>query len=242
MNTTAVKHMKSATRSDIVGFVYDQLHKLGWKTSFNYYMYRPLKFLDKHLIIPEANLAEFNKFVNYCSLSANNFTPLDEVARYQERYGLSIYFSVVLYWLLVSYGVINEKRLSFCQGYYSFAVPNDHPDNAKYRAGLHAWLSLNGSVIDVTLWQLGFPGSETPNVRPAAIKGKIPENLNLIGFEENKSLAKEYARQFAKDSGTTFYTWLNQHKEKADLMDSVSKLAQEAEIEKQAKPSDRRSL
>jgi hypothetical protein len=226
MKTTSVKYMKSATRSDIVGFVYDYLHKLGWKTSFNYYMYRPIKFMNKNLVIPEASISEFNKFVDYCALAAKNFTSRDEAARYQGRHGLSIYFSVVLYWLLTSFGVINEKRLSFCQGYYSFAVP-DPPGDAKYRAGIHSWLSCNGSVLDVTLWQQGCPGFVKADGTPLVIKGKIPDNLNLVGFEEDKSLVKEYARQFAKDSGLSFYDWLDHHREQADLLDNVRKLEQE---------------
>lgn len=227
METTAVKYMKSATRSDIVGFVFDNLYKLGWKTSFNYYMYRPIKFMNKHLMIPQGSISEFNKFVDYCALLSKNFTAQDEAARYQDRHGLSIYFSVVLYWLLTSYGVINEKRLNFCQGYYSFALPENPLRDTRYRAGVHSWLSCNGSVIDVTLWRQGCPGFGKTDGTPPVVKGEIPVNLNLIGFEENKSLVKEYARQFAKDSGLTFYNWLNRHREQADLLDNVRKFEQE---------------
>lgn len=235
MISAVIKHMTSATRSDIIGFVYEQLHKSGWKTSFNYYMQKPLKFLNKPLIVHEGSRPEFNRFVNYCFLLSKKFTDQDEAARYLDRNGVSIYFSVVLYWLLISFGVVNEKRLKFCQGYYSCAVNGTEADGAKYRAGIHSWLSCNGSVIDVTLWrqqgfresgQQGFPESGEPDAA-RIIKGKLPENLNLIGFEEDKSLAKEYARQFAKDSGLTFYNWINHHREQADFLSNVRKLEQE---------------
>lgn len=228
MVSTVIKHMTSATRADIIGFVYEQLKKSGWKTSFNYYMQKPLKFLDKPLIVHEGSLPEFNKFVNYCFMLSKKFTAKDEAARYQERHGVSIYFSVVLYWLLISFGVVNERRLKFCQGYYSCAVKGDESNGAKYRAGVHSWLSCNGSVIDVTLWrQQDFPASKQQEAA-RVIKGELPDNLNLIGFEEDKSLAKEYARLFAKDSGLTFYNWINHHRQQADFLNNVRKLEQQA--------------
>jgi len=187
--------------------------------------------LNKHLMIPDGNISEFNKFVNYCFLLSRSFTDQDEAARYQGRYGLSIYFSVLLYWLLTSYGVINEKKLNFCQGYYSFAVPEDSSGNVRYRAGIHSWLSMKGSVLDVTLWQYDFPEFKQQDRLPRVITGRIPDNINLIGFEEDKSLAKEYARQFAKDSGLTFYNWLNHHRKQAGLFSKVRRLERETDTD-----------
>lgn len=217
MNAVDVKYMVTVTKYDIVDFVYSHLNKLGWKTTFNYLVYRPKQFFSKPLIIPGGSSFEFKKYMDYCYLLSNTFTKKDEVARYQEKNGISIYFSVVLYWLLVSFGVLNEKKLRFCQGYFTYKL-EDSP-TPRYRAGVHAWLCYNGSTIDVTIWRqkAGFD-FEKHGFNPPLIVGELPEGLEWFGFDENKSLVKEYARKFARESGKTFYEWVNFHKEQADLL------------------------
>jgi len=213
---TDIPFYASVSKHDIVSYMYNHLYKFGWKTTVNYTLFRPRKFFRKPLLIPEGNTSDFRKYIDYCYLLCKNFNEADEAARYSDKFGTGIYFSTVLYWLLVFYGVVNEKKLRFCQGYFCYKR-DDHP--SRYRAGLHAWLSHNGSVIDTTIWQQrdhfdfekrGFP--------VPVIAGDIPQGLKLTGFEEDKNLVKEYARRFARDSGLTFYDWVKHHKQQADML------------------------
>lgn len=219
MSAVDIKYRLSVTKYDIIEFVYNHLHKYGWKTTFNYLVYKPRKFYDKPLILPEGSCQEFNKYINYCYLLSKNYTEKDEAARYAKTNGTGIYFSVVLYWLLVSYGVVNQKKLKFCQGCFSYKMREDVCTHPRYRAGMHAWLSYHDSVLDTTIWQQReFFDFETSGLKTPVIKGEIPTNLELLGFEEHKSLAKEYARRFARDSGMTFFEWLGFHRQQADLL------------------------
>lgn len=225
MNAVGVKYMPTVTKHDIVDFVYDHLNKFGWKTTFNYLVYRPRQFYTKPLAVPEGSSLEFKKYVDYCYLLSNNFTGKDEAARYKEKDGISIYFSVVLYWLLVSFGVVNEKKLKLCQGYFTYKLEENQTSTPRYRAGVHAWLCYDGSTIDVTIWRQkdGF-NFEKYGFSPPVLMGQIPEGLELYGFDENRSLAKEYARKFARESGKTFYKWINFHKEQAELLHKTRQL------------------
>lgn len=222
MDAVKVTYKKSATKYDIMNFVYDCLLKNGWKTSFNYLISRPRRFMTKPLRIPDGNRSDFSKYLDYCYLLSHNHTAADEAARYIQSHGTSIYFSVVLYWLLIYDGVLSEKNLKFCQGYFSYKIAVQTSEKKRYRAGLHAWLSYYGAVMDTTIWQqengLYLSNSGT-NVPP--VKGELPEGLNLVGFEEDKSLVKDYARKFARESGMTFYEWVDYHKKQADLLFNV---------------------
>lgn len=223
MHTAAIRYIKIATKNDIIRFVYDFLHQNGWNTSFNYLTCNPKKYFSKALDLSPGAEPEFAKYVDYCYLLSNNFTDGDEAARYGDNHGLSIYFSVLLYWLLVHFGVVRENGLKFCQGYFSYKIDKPLPSPPRFRAGVHAWLCYYRSVIDVTIWQqkdhfdFAKRGFETP-----IIVGEIPQDLTFFGFEEEKYLIKEYARQFARESGHTFHDWLYFHRRQADLLYNVS--------------------
>ena len=228
MKDTEVKKIVGATSYELINFIYRNLHDCGWKTTFNYLRRSPRKCAARKLQLPKGSDECFKKYVDYCYLLANNFTEEDEAARYRERQGTSIYFSVVLYWLLVYFGVLNEKGLKFCQGYFSYKVREEIAPDTKYRAGLHAWLCYHESVIDVTIWQQGdYFDFQKHGFNVPVIAGIIPEELNLVGFEEDKNLVKDYARQFAKDSGLTFCEWVDYHGRQADLLFNVRKLEEE---------------
>ncbi len=230
MKDPEVKKLVSATSYDLINFVYHHLKECGWKSTFNYSKRSPTKFVAKTLEIPKGSLSAFTKYVDYCYLLSRNYTDKDEAARYRENHGTSIYFSVVLYWLLVYFGVLNEKRLQLCQGYFSYRMREDKVPEPKYRAGLHAWLSYNDSVIDVTIWEqeelfdFGKRGFKIP-----VITGNIPEGITMIGFEEDRRLAKEYARKFARDSELTFCEWVNYHGQQADLLYRARRLQEDAD-------------
>lgn len=213
------KYVSRATERDVVSFIYSCFNNYGWKTSFNYLTFKPKHFFSKPLIIPERSRLDFSKYVEYCFLLSNTFTDKDDVAKYKNNYGTSIYFSAVLYWLLIHYGVLSEKGLKFCQGYYRYKTK----DGSKFRAGMHTWLTFYGSVIDVTIWQEQDNFDFNNSAHTSIIAGNIPKGLNLAGFEEDKSLIKEYARRFAKDSGFTFHDWLSLHKHQADSLLSLQK-------------------
>lgn len=227
----AVTRVKSANIYDIVNFVCENLHSNGWTSTFDYRIRNPIIFSETPLSVGEGVKTEFKKYVDYCYLLSINFTEQDEAARYQIRNGISIYFSVLLYWLLISSGVLNERKLKYCQGHFKYMIDAKTQSGKIHRAGMHAWLCHNGSVIDVTIWQQKdfFRLSHCDTQEPL-ILGAIPPGLQLFGFEEDKSLAKEYARQFAKDSGKSFYDWINSHKRNAELLQNIRKMEKDINL------------
>lgn len=218
-----VKYLEYATRYDIVRHLCDTLYDNGWQTSYDYLKYQPKIFSSKPLVTPKGTMRDLVKYIDYCYLLSRNSHQKDEASRYSKNRGLSIYTSVVLYWLLSFWGVVDERKLKYYQGYFRYKTKGDDAGSSpRYRAGMHAWLSYQDSVIDVTIWQQeNFFDFKKRGFNLPAILGDLPDGLGLVGFEEYSSLVKDYARGFAKDSGMTFYDWIDYHRQQAELLHEV---------------------
>lgn len=134
----------------------------------------------------------------------------NEIAEYERKGGQCIYLSVLLYNMLHRKGIGNGS-LKYCQGYYSHRCREDNPLGrllGEYHMGLHAWVELNHSVIDISIKQedtfFDFKDEEF-------IFGEVPEGLRFIGYEETHIVAKEYARDIAKFSEMNYFEWIDSH-------------------------------
>ncbi len=137
-------------------------------------------------------------------------TLMRQVNNYQNKGGLCIYLSVVLYWILRKHTNINKKLLHYCQGLYriTFEELDDILLHGPGRDGLHAWLEINKSIVDISIKQIeafyDFKGAPI-------ILGEVPADLELIGFRETHECVKAYAKQLANEVGLNRKEWIKQH-------------------------------
>lgn len=141
---------------------------------------------------------------------------LDEVFKWNEKGGLCIFFSVLLYQLLLEDRVVDKEKMKYIQGYYYHKAREDNPlvkmIFGEHHAGYHAWLAIEGSVIDVSIKQEQecFDFKDKP-----FILGEVPKGIELVGFEENEETVRKYVDLFLKEAGKSYDEWIRLHKEQA---------------------------
>lgn len=224
--------ISSNTTEEEIAKIIGLTFKTQWKTSYDYEMIKPTCFISKEIIDKlrlnndainslsyMSKLAAIGDYLTYEDLSKYPILQ-EEVIRWNHNGGFCIYLSVVLWCLLYEFGVASEAELKLVQGYYKHPVGGwlgqQRPDlQGKLEQGLHAWITLNGAVLDLSICQ-----ERTMFVFPDGpwIIGTIPDGMHLVGWEEPKSIVKDYARIIAKESGLTYYSWITKHKEFARLI------------------------
>lgn len=143
---------------------------------------------------------------------------------YAANGGLCIYISIVIYCMLHQEG-FTEEQLRYWQGYYDAAVNQPFYEkltDLERTKGLHAFLTLEDSIIDLTLGQLE---SLFVFQKHYFVLGDPIEGIDHYGYCEPHATVKAYARSFAKELGMTYYEWILMHKKSMlrVLQDSISK-------------------
>lgn len=196
-----------------------------WSTGFNYDKAEPIFFKGNPLDYSILRNAFFQKNLYYISrlfefidfhksYDGEDLSELEkkEMIKWEKNRGQCIYFSVLLYSLLVYDKVLHESEISYCQGMYKHDCRADNPLGrmifGEEHAGLHAWIEANGGIIDISIGQEEqfFDFGEKP-----FILGEVPNGFDLVGFRETTKTVKDYARNIAKDAGMKYETWLQYH-------------------------------
>lgn len=137
----------------------------------------------------------------------------DELISWENKGGQCIYLSTLLYMLLLYHELGTENSLSYVQGYYIHLLREEYRSLKvqiwpPVHSGLHAWIELDGSVMDISIRQeedfFDFQGKPY-------ILGKVPEGLQLYGYREVRKTPKSYARMIAKGSGMKLEDWVQHH-------------------------------
>ncbi len=96
--------------------------------------------------------------------------------------------------LLRTYSEIENDNIIYCQGYYDVTV-NDLDTFLECgqagKIGLHAWLEVNDSVVDVSIKQIENERIYKFKEKPFYVLGKVPEGIEYNGFRETHSCAKK---------------------------------------------------
>ncbi|MGE7305807.1 hypothetical protein ACQKJG_18460 [Priestia megaterium] len=137
---------------------------------------------------------------------------LNEIRKWNNKGGLCIYTSVLLYKLLTTpgYSSINPKQVKFHQGFYIHdVIPGSLLSMvASRKVGLHAFLTFNDAVLDVSIQQIY---DEYDLMEPAFFYGKFPPNTTFYGYEETEKIINKYLYRILKDNGLTEEEWLDHH-------------------------------
>lgn len=140
---------------------------------------------------------------------------MKELNHWDDKGGYCIYISILHYCLIRELVPIDADRVKFIQGYYKHPVQGLFkrfiPESMN-QAGLHAYLTIDNAVVDFSIIQeavcFDFPDG-------AYILGKVPELMELYGWEESHETVLKYAREIGMGSGMTYKEWITFHKIKA---------------------------
>ncbi len=136
----------------------------------------------------------------------------DEVTDWNDRGGLCIYASVLLYYLLREEGYGNNQ-VKYVQGYFTHETQTQIAQLFyKDIAGLHSFITWKGYVLDPSILQLeDYYGTDQNNLFTI---GEFAPGTQYFGWEEEKTTPYQYAKRMAKKQGLSLEDWINYHKEK----------------------------
>lgn len=217
--------MQSDNPDEVIPYIQNKFTET-WITGFNYKQREPVRITETEQLNPDLiSDYKFHSALYYTALlfdatlydapmyfSDENKWIIDEVNYWENKGGLCIYLSALLYMLLLDSKLLTEKDMSFCQGYYFHKLRDDFPEFMRLwenHYGLHSWLMIGNSVVDVSIRQefqtFDFKGKDI-------VVGKLPEGMDFYGYREVSRTPKKYARLFASTVGMKHELWLLKHR------------------------------
>ncbi|WP_028560620.1 hypothetical protein [Paenibacillus pinihumi] len=200
--------------------------KKTWFVGFDYKIDDVISFDGKEFFESHENQISILLFYIqylYANADKENVLYIDENTKqelywHQNNGGLCIYLSIVLYFLLRTYSEIENDNIIYCQGYYDVTV-NDLDTFLECgqagKIGLHAWLEVNDSVVDVSIKQIENERIYKFKEKPFYVLGKVPEGIEYNGFRETHSCAKKYVKKMIKSNGIKREEWIHNHNQNA---------------------------
>ncbi|MGH0589655.1 hypothetical protein ACQVQY_26980 [Bacillus mycoides] len=202
--------------------------KKEWLTSYDYKKEKPLHYqsqkapgqlFTRKTIKPILYLTRLTHSALYEDHNlVSSFLKKDDVAwketlKYNEKGGLCIYASVLLYYLLLKTNEVSKNKLSFMQGFYHHEFHEKHLFKNMYQNGafgLHSYILFDGYLIDTTIHQIAFnfyPGEH----KEFSFIGETTAGINLYGFKETNKIIHKYAKKIARESNMTTEEWIEYH-------------------------------
>lgn len=193
-----------------------------WKTSFDYTKVKPKEFKSLPINNDILSNTHFHAYIMYIMtlfdtiLTGDTFGIESWIIKEREEWeikgGSCIYFSVLLYALLLDEGLGCKDCMKLVQGFFKHDIREDYPSfypwNGQH-SGLHAWIALEGAVIDIAINQQ-HPFFDFKNM-PCVI-GNIPDGLLYMGYEENINTVAYYLEEILKFSKKPLDLWILDHK------------------------------
>lgn len=220
----------------------NKLFKDRWVRSYSYTKSKPteIKNIDIEKALPYVNnreeLAKYLTYLTRVAIELDRYsqskTPLDifkEVQHWDSQGGYCIYMSSLLYGLLIRNNIVDASNLSYYQGFYDFDIPKNDDRFiiarmmfSERQIGIHAWLTLKDSLIDLTASQnktvFDFNFGDTP-----IILGKFPSGYNLHGFKESLETLEAYWKRFADHRGMSVDEWFTMHEKACNTVFELEK-------------------
>ena len=212
------------SQKDIVSSI-NSLFKHHWIRGNSYIKQNPELMRSKKLsgLIKERETVNILGYINTLvnSIERNHFKELNdihplignELSHWDEEGGLCIYISVLTYGLLTRTNTIPKSNINYYQGYYDFKLREDFPPFIPFperQLGLHAWLTVNGSLLDLTANQ-NKTVFDFQFDKINMILGEFPSGYNLYGFKESEETIEAYYKLFNEWCGLTIEEWFDLH-------------------------------
>lgn len=217
-----------ATVEEIASYVKEKFETC-WRCGYTYEVDAVRRYTGGPMPKPRTSGHTLPVVEAYCSEASRVFLgqtslPIPELLRqetlhWENEGGICIYISVLAYCLFLEFGIFSPEDMHLIQGLYRYRLRADWPSEfipfGNIHAGTHAFLSVRDAVVDFSLMvsegqTFDFGETEIPFVA-----GEVPELMGLYGWPEELRTVKEYARQFAKQSGMVYVDWIRHHKQDA---------------------------
>lgn len=205
------------------------MFKDNWKRGYSYVKSKPQLMRSKSVpdVMRQQLFAQYIAYMQTIAHSVINYdfselSPkvVEEVCHWEGEGGYCIHLSVLLYGLTTKYNVFSKEDISYFQGLYDFPLRKDMPSFlplASRQIGLHAWLTVQGSVIDVTanqnmkFFDFGFTDI-------SLILGEYHNDYKLLGYKETEETIDWYFELFSSHMGMTVDEWIEFHHEESKRM------------------------
>lgn len=207
-----------------------------WYRSYPYTKDKSKKYVSKEIeqaAIQNKDL--FDRYIAYAKYLYDNTVTgimpkeLEEDAVRWDKEGCCVYNAVILYLLLTTDGVVQKDDIKYVQGMSKFEFPVTLPPifgsgysnkpmiGKQPYVGLHTWISIKDSVIDLTTeqFQRNFDFKLGKN---RYIEGTIPRGMELIGFPETEHIVLKLAKKFAKSAKMELEEWIAFHRNYAHTL------------------------
>jgi len=205
---------------DMIAFI-KKSYSENWKTGYDYSNIEPKEFKSMNIdsrfskeIYAPVFISYIYKLFRY--LSTGNSDGIDEWAikefeEWEIKGGNCIYLSVLLYSLLRHGCKICPDCIKYVQGFYRHEIRSDYPSFLPWNGqhnGLHAWITVNGAIIDISIMQQELFFDFKHNLM---VFGEIPEGLIYMGFEETDDTVKSYLKDILEFSKMPYELWIRKH-------------------------------
>lgn len=200
----------------------NEIVKENWISSYPYSSSRSIEFSSKPLpedFLNDDSFRVHSLYMNslYQSLSReisdiDDKNIIEEVTYWNDKGGLCIYLSVLLYSLLMDMKLCNRNNLRFIQGYSQYQPTNPIfsliSDNTTI-TNFHSWISYKDSVLD---FSVGQEKSMLDIGNTEYILGNIPKAILMIGFKESHETVGSYIHKFSSRINLSEKEWLSSHR------------------------------
>lgn len=218
---------KNISQKEVIKLVND-MFKQHWYRDYSYIKQRPKEMQSSKIPqqIKTKHFVDLFYYLNYLvDTTTHGFTfqhiendqVRKEVQHWEREGGYCIYMSILFYGLVTKLGWLDKAEIAYYQGYYDFkgnqALAAFIPAFER-QIGVHAWLCINNSVIDLTANQNAntFDGQIS---KMDIILGEYNKGYKLVGYKETDTTIAWYMQQFSGFVGMTVEEWLDFHCQQA---------------------------
>lgn len=170
------------------------------------------------VILYVKELFEASGYVEASFLKHKTLKPAHELREWEHKGEICLYLSVVAYVLFEKLGVFSDKEMKLVQGYFLHEVQKENVlayAMGRIHVSVHAWLSIKGSVIDLSIGQeRDFFDFEEEDI----ITGIVPEKLTLKGFGEPKKVVQKHLKRYVNFANMQEEEWVEMHLSEANHM------------------------
>lgn len=181
---------------------------LGNEIAENPHFFRNMCYVSR--LVHCALLNDFSFFEELCD---KDDLAIKEIDKWNSNGGLCIYSSVLLFGLLSYNKVADHSSMKYHQGFLEYEFPEGSLPKMFYpkTMGLHAWLTINGSVVDPSIMQLReHYGIE----EEFHVTGQFIDGLQYHGYTEKDRTPFTYLEKIGNESTYgNLDKWIHHHYE-----------------------------
>ena len=150
----------------------------------------------------------------------------NELSYWANNGGYCIYMSILFIAVATNSGLLQKQDIHYYQGVYEYRGNRDLVlliPAFERQLGLHAWLCINNSVVDLTANQHASTFDGAISKLPIVI-GEYNPNYKLTGFKETPTTIDWYMNKFSQFQHMSVDEWITYHCQQVQLYVAANNL------------------